>query len=168
MLIENINVKLEKKYSSLINIIKKYGIVDLTAVKACFSLLSAGDRIDRECAERLGIYQLSESRFMILTLLFDHEILSPLEMAKLTGVTKPTITSLITSLEKDGLIKRSSVPSDGRKLEITLTEEGRELIEKLFMEHSQWIANITRNLTDMEMEALVQILDKMFQNSSGK
>ncbi|PJR65800.1 hypothetical protein CWM52_07135 [Raoultella sp. T31] len=105
---------------------------------------------------------------MILTLLFDHEILSPLEMAKLTGVTKPTITSLITSLEKDGLIKRSSVPSDGRKLEITLTEEGRELIQKLFMEHSQWIANITRNLTDMEMEALVQILDKMFQNSSGK
>lgn len=159
-------MKLEKKYSSLINIIKKHGVADITAVKACFSLLSAGNRIDRECAKRLGIYQLSESRFMILTLLFDYEMLSPLEIAKLSGVTKPTITSLITSLEKDGLIKRSSVPSDGRKLEITLTEEGRELIQKLFMEHSQWIANITRNLTDMEMEVLVQILDKMFQNSS--
>ena len=159
-------MKLEKKYSSLTNIIKKHVMVDISAVKACFSLLSAGNRIDKECAKRLGVYQLSESRFMILTLLFEYEVLSPVEIANLSGVTKPTTTSLITSLEKDGLIKRSNAPSDGRKLEITLTEEGRELIQKVFQEHSYWIANITKNLTDSEMETLVCILDKMFRNAS--
>ncbi|MFK8258382.1 MarR family winged helix-turn-helix transcriptional regulator [Erwinia sp. AnSW2-5] len=159
-------MKLEKKYSSLTNIIKKRGVIDIDAVNACFKLLSAGNRIDKECAQRLGLHQLSEGRFMVLALLSEYEVLSPLEIANFSGVTKPTITSLIASLERECLIKRNNVPTDGRKIEISLTGEGSDLINKIFEEHSHWIVNITKNLTESEMKTLVSILDKMFMNTS--
>lgn len=158
-------MKLEKKYSSLTNIIEKHKIANISAVKTCFSLLSAANNIDKACAKRLGVYQLSESRFMILALLFEYNTLSPLTIAKLIGVTKPTITSLIISLQKEGLIQRKNVPEDGRKYIISLTEQGEKLIKIVFHQHSRWIANITKNITNSEMETLIFILDKIRQNT---
>lgn len=157
-------MNLEKKYKSLAKIINKDNLANKLAVDACFSLLSAANKIDKECASRLGDYQLSEGRFMVLVLLLEYEVLSPQEIAKLSGVTKPTITMFISSLLKKGLINKTEAESDGRKMNITLTEDGRELITKLFKSHSQWITNITNKLTNSEMENLIFLLNKMFQH----
>lgn len=157
-------MNLGKRYNSLRNIIKKSEEINITAITACFTLLSASNKIDEECAKRLRLYQLSESRFIILALLLEYESLIPLEIANLTGVTKPTITSLITSLEKDNLINKIPVPSDQRKSKIVLTEQGRYLIQEALKEHSRWIANITKNLTNYEKEYLIHILNKMFSD----
>lgn len=158
-------MKLETKYHSLMNIIEKHKVGDATALSACFSLLSAGNKIDKACATRLAVHQLSESRFLLLTLLFEYGALSPLALAQLSGVTKPTITSLTTALEKEGLIIRSDVAEDGRKFEISLTEAGRTLIGVVFQDHSRWITRITQNLSQQEMNLLVGLLDKMFVNN---
>lgn len=160
-------MNLGKRYNSLRNIIQKSKEVDITAITACFTLLSVSNKIDQECAERLSKYQLSESRFIILALLFEYESLMPIEIANLTGVTKPTITSLITSLVKDNLINKIHVPSDHRKFQIALTEKGRNLIQRVFKEHSYWIASITKNLTNSEMEYLTNILNKIFGNNKN-
>lgn len=158
-------MELEKKYSSLTQLIKKHKQADISAVETCFSLLSTANNIDKACAKRLGGYQLSESRFMILALLFEYNALSPLTITELIGVTKPTITSLILSLQKEGLIKRNNVPEDGRKYKISLTEQGEKLIKTVFHQHSLWIANITKNITNSEMETLICILDKIRRNT---
>ncbi|WP_239373755.1 MarR family winged helix-turn-helix transcriptional regulator [Snodgrassella gandavensis] len=154
-------MKLEKKYTSLASIIKKHNVANTLAVEACFSLLSSGNRIDKECAKQLGNYQLSEGRFMVLVLLFEYKVLSPQEIAALSGVTKPTITSFIHSLVKDELVNKTDAPSDGRKIDLTLTEKGKNLISKIFKEHSLWIVGITKNLTDSEMETFICILNKI-------
>lgn len=154
-------MELEKKYISLARIIEKREAANLLSIEACFSILSAGMRIDKECAKRLSDYQLSEGRFMVLVLLLEHKVLSPQEIATLSGVTKPTITSFIHSLVKDELVNKTEVTTDRRKIDITLTKKGQNLIEIIFKEHSLWIANITKNLTDSEIKALICILNKM-------
>ncbi|NUF27678.1 MULTISPECIES: MarR family winged helix-turn-helix transcriptional regulator [Gilliamella] len=156
-------MKLEKKYISLARIIKKHKAANILSVEACFSILSTGMRIDKECAKRLSDYQLSEGRFMVLVLLFEHKVLSPQEIATLSGVTKPTITSFIHSLVKEKLVNKTEDITDGRKIDITLTKKGQDLIHRIFKEHSLWIANITKNLTDSEIKTLVCILNKMSQ-----
>lgn len=155
---------LEKKYKSLATIINKDGLANKLAVEACFSLLSAANRIDKECASRLGDYQLSEGRFMVLVLLLEYKVLSSQEIATLSGVTKPTMTTFISSLSKEGLVNKMEKRSDGRKIDITLTEKGQELITKIFKSHSLWITNITKNLTDSEMEKLIFLINRMFQH----
>lgn len=156
-------MKLEKKYTSLASIIKKHKVANISAVEACFSILSTGKKIDKQCSERLSDFGLSEGRFMVLVLLFEYKMLTPQEIATLSGVTKPTITSLINSLVKDALVNKTDAPVDGRKINITLTHKGQVLIHKIFKDHSRWIASITQNLTDSEIETLIGILNKMFQ-----
>ena len=155
---------LERKYSALMEIIRKHKITDIDTVETCFYLLSAGKKIDKKCADRLGKHQLSEGRFMILALLLEYKVLSPQEIAKLSGVTKATMTSLISSLSSDNLIKKTTAPTDGRKFEITLTLKGEALINEVFKSHSVWISGITKNLTNPEMKQLIQLLKKIFQN----
>ena len=46
------------------------------------------------------------------------------DLAAIEGITQPSMTVLITSLERGGLVKRHSDPSDGRVTLVALTDEG--------------------------------------------
>jgi DNA-binding MarR family transcriptional regulator len=52
------------------------------------------------------------------------------ELAALEGVTQPSMTTLIASLEKQGLVDRSGDPNDKRVSLVTLTEAGREYMTR--------------------------------------
>ena len=49
-------------------------------------------------------------------------------LAKDEGVSPPTMTRLVAGLEADGLVTRSSDPSDGRTQRVAATERGREIL----------------------------------------
>lgn len=46
------------------------------------------------------------------------------------GVSQPGMTQLVTRLERDGLAQRGSDPADGRVVVVSITEAGREAIER--------------------------------------
>jgi DNA-binding MarR family transcriptional regulator len=48
------------------------------------------------------------------------------ELAATEGVTQPSMTTLVASLEKQGLVTRSGDPKDKRVSLVSLTEAGRE------------------------------------------
>jgi DNA-binding MarR family transcriptional regulator len=48
------------------------------------------------------------------------------ELAAIEGVTQPSMTTLIASLERQGLVERSGDPRDKRVSLVSLTEAGRE------------------------------------------
>jgi DNA-binding MarR family transcriptional regulator len=48
------------------------------------------------------------------------------ELAAIEGVTQPSMTTLIASLEKQGLVTRAGDPKDKRVSLVSLTEAGRE------------------------------------------
>jgi len=48
------------------------------------------------------------------------------ELATVEGITQPSMTTLIASLEKQGLVVRSGDPNDKRVSLVTLTEAGRQ------------------------------------------
>lgn len=50
------------------------------------------------------------------------------ELAVREGVTQPSMTALVTRLERDGLATRGADPSDGRAVVVTLTDAGREVL----------------------------------------
>ena len=58
--------------------------------------------------------------------------LSPTELSRLQVVTKNTISSLLRSLEDQGLIERTLDPNDRRQFQIDLTDEGRELVRTCY------------------------------------
>jgi DNA-binding MarR family transcriptional regulator len=46
------------------------------------------------------------------------------------GVSQPAMTQLVTRLEKEGLAERGSDPADGRVVVVSITEAGREAVER--------------------------------------
>jgi DNA-binding MarR family transcriptional regulator len=87
--------------------------------------------------------------------------LSPTELSRLQLVTKNTISSLLRSLEDQGLIERTLDPRDRRQFQIRLTAEGRELIRSSTPEHVIYLNQLAGDLTPDEITQLDGLLHKL-------
>ena len=78
---------------------------------------------------------------------------------------KSTLADIIQIMEKDGLIKKVPVDGDGRKKQIVVTKKGLQFnhdIESQIMEVENYI---TRDISDEEIETVVNVLYKMQKNA---
>jgi DNA-binding MarR family transcriptional regulator len=76
----------------------------------------------------------------------------PMRLTALTAteqLTQPAITSLVSRLERDGLVKRRPDPSDGRAVLVTLTAAGAELVRA---RHADRVARLGLLIADMNDE----------------
>ena len=87
--------------------------------------------------------------------------LNPSEISDRQGVSRNTISSLIRSLEEDGLIMRRLDEQDRRKFNISLTDEGRALVTQYAREHFARINHFFAALSPDEQETLSQLLAKI-------
>ena len=110
-----------------------------------------------------GRYELSEGKLIVLLLLRQapHYRLTPSALAEAAGVTRGTMTGLLTGLERSGLVKRDEHPEDGRMFSIELTEAARELLEQMLLERINRIMQFMSSLTKEEQHHLLVLLEKM-------
>src|SRR5215467_6111848 len=71
---------------------------------------------------------LSPSLTAALATLERHGPLTPSRLAEIERIQRPTVTRLLATLEKDGLIERVADPDDGRVSIVSVTKEGRDLV----------------------------------------
>ena len=93
-------------------------------------------------------------------------VLSPAELADRTGVTRATITGLVDTLERDGLVARSSNSEDRRMRSVSLTSQGSELLREILPEHFRRMAWLMATLDEQERVTLVRLLGKVMQRAS--
>lgn len=78
--------------------------------------------------ERHGV---TTAQWYFLRALWDQDGISQAELSKRVGLMTPTTVVALNTLEKKGLITRSSHPTDRRKLNVFLTKRGRQLEREL-------------------------------------
>ena len=66
---------------------------------------------------------------MVLLHLWRQDGLTPSELAERLGVEPPTVTNMLSRMEKAGLLERCRDTGDARCTRVYLTEKGRELRE---------------------------------------
>jgi DNA-binding MarR family transcriptional regulator len=87
--------------------------------------------------------------------------LSPTELSTALIVTSGGMTKRLNALEDGGLIRRQPDPNDGRSTVVSLTREGKRLVEAILPEH---VANEQRLLSGLrskeraDLAALLQML----------
>ncbi|KUP93738.1 MarR family winged helix-turn-helix transcriptional regulator [Tritonibacter horizontis] len=86
--------------------------------------------------------------------------LSAGDLLKATMVASGTMTNRIDRLEADGLVSRTTNPSDSRSFLIALTPEGLALIDEVVEAHVQTQAALLDGLTAQEAEAFSALLSK--------
>ena len=97
---------------------------------------------------------LSPSLTAALATLERHGPLTPSRLAEIERIQRPTVTRLLATLEKDGLVGRVADPEDGRVSIVSITREGSALVKKLRSRKNAYLSKRLRNLNDDELETL--------------
>lgn len=102
--------------------------------------------------------------FVILGILSDEAApLSAGALAVKTGVSTARIASALNTLESKGFVRREKVEGDGRKVQISLTEDGKTALENRKRKVEEMIEPMLGNLSDEEASYLFFILKKLLR-----
>lgn len=159
------------RYECLIEASKLFPDLDPSACEVFLHLMRVGDEAFRVVDSHLAEHNISQGRFMVLMLLLNKMTncphpRTPAELADLSHVTRATMTGLIDTLERDGLVTREADRTDRRMLSVTLTEKGRSLLDVILPRHFRKMAALMEPLTEPERKTLVQLLEKIMQRAS--
>lgn len=159
------------RYECLLECAQQFPGLDPSACEVFLHLLRAGDEAFRVTEAHLQANGVSQGRFTVLMLLYDKacgetNVLTPAQLADQAGVTRATMTGLIDTLERDGMVTRKPDPADRRMLSVELTPKGVEFLEGMLPGHFERIRSLMTALGESERRALVKLLGKISQRAA--
>ena len=83
------------------------------------------------------------------------------DLSEMLGIAARTTTTIVDSLEQDGLVERVRHPTDRRAFLLTLTEAGRAHYEQAEATDARALADATGTLSGEEREELRRLLGKV-------
>jgi DNA-binding MarR family transcriptional regulator len=136
--------------------------LDVSAVITSLTLLRVGSQLLDAFDHLFSSYGLSNGRFAVMmTLRHRRGGLSPADLAEIIGVTRPTMTGLLDTLERGGMIERRPHPEDARAQMVTLSRSGKARLDRMLPSHFQRHATIMADLSHAERAQLVKLLEKV-------
>jgi DNA-binding MarR family transcriptional regulator len=98
--------------------------------------------------------ELSDTQLAALAALERHAAMTPGELAEHEKVQPPSMTRVISALLERALVARAPHPTDGRQVILTVTDQGRELVQQSRKLREAWLAQRLRELSPEERAAL--------------
>jgi DNA-binding MarR family transcriptional regulator len=147
----------------LLDCAKRYPSMDLLTTEAYLHVVRTGTYL-QHCVERkLARLGTSHGRFMILALLANlpGKAQPVSTLARMLGVTMPTVSSLITGMARDGLVRRVLDPEDRRLVRVELLPDGLSLHDALLPGLFRDQDEIMAGLDETEMRVLITLLAKV-------
>lgn len=124
-----------------------------------YIVISHAHHLMRRLAERqLSGTGVTLVEYNLLRIIESAPNVTATEIRTLLDASAPSITHIITSIEKKGLIKRSMDRSDARRQHMTLTPKGKEMLQK----GKKAISKTTKELAFSEkwyLETVDRIID---------
>ncbi|NBN63925.1 MarR family winged helix-turn-helix transcriptional regulator [Pannonibacter tanglangensis] len=115
----------------------------------------------------LAPHGLTRLMWCVLTGVGEEGLHAPSELADYVGVTRPTMSRLLRTLEQRGYVQRRPVVSgDARGVEIGLSEAGRQLVVDLRAPIDGVTRHFTDKLTAEQQAALMQAIDALMEGES--
>ena len=104
---------------------------------------------------------LSPSEFTILEVLYNKGRFPLQQIGEKILITSGSVTYNIDKLEKRELLRRVPSPSDRRVIYAEITDQGRELFDRIFPEHAAEVHQIMSGLSEEETEMASTLLKKL-------
>jgi DNA-binding MarR family transcriptional regulator len=123
--------------------------------------------MDAELRRTFGVHGLDAASFDVLATLRRSEPphrLTPTELMRAAMVTSGAITQRLDRLEARGLVTRTPSEADGRGVHVTLTDDGRALIDQALPDHIDTENRLLAALTRPQRDALADALRKLSES----
>ncbi|MET3211340.1 UNVERIFIED_CONTAM: DNA-binding MarR family transcriptional regulator [Paenibacillus sp. PvR008] len=148
--------------------IDRYNLdLDAQAILVASRLMEAGAKLGHAAEIHFSRFGLSTGRYRLLADLEDNEGEElPSQLAEHLGVTRATVTGLIDTLERDGLVSRRSSSEDGRQKAVILTEQGAKKLLEMAPEHFARLEAMVGLLNIEERSVFLDLLGRVTQGIS--
>lgn len=127
-----------------------------------FIVLSRASKVVLEEANKLiESYKLNPTEFAVLELLY-HKGRQPIQkIGQKILLSSGSMTYVVDKLEKKGLLERVYCTEDKRITYMSITSEGKALIEEIFPSHKEKINDLMSALSESEQDTAIELLRKL-------
>ena len=127
--------------------------------------------LDRETTKISASYGLTFPQFMVLEALLHKDSMTVGEIKDTILSSNGTIPVIINNLVKLGMVRRTKDPEDHRRSVVELTEQGRELIERICPDNDRMFTERFGIWSTEEKKELLRMIakyHKKFPNAEGR
>jgi DNA-binding MarR family transcriptional regulator len=90
------------------------------------------------------------------------------ELSRRLMVSGGNVTSIVSGLERDGLVRRRQAASDRRTTYVALSERGRAAFAEMARAHERWINELLADVGDDDADALIDLLAELKHASEAR
>jgi DNA-binding MarR family transcriptional regulator len=106
-------------------------------------------------------YELTWTGWVVLWVVWVWKDIESRHAASEAGITKSTLTGVVTTLESRGLVQRRNHPTDGRRVILSLTAKARATMTELLTRLNAQEVEVLRPLSESERSTLAASLRKI-------
>ena len=126
-------------------------------------LLQARESVMAHTRPSLREHGLSDQQWRVLRVLGEHGMVETGRVAREAYILGPSLTGVLTRMERDGLIRRERDPADQRRTVVEAAPKGLKLVEKLsrtIEAHYEWME---KSLGKQKLAELYVLLDEVIE-----
>lgn len=124
--------------------------------------------IDLHSKHLLKIAGITSPQLVILQELVDSISLTTSELAKAISLTQGTVTTIVVRLEKNNLVSRRRSGKDKRRIHISITDEGKQLLKNAPSPLQEQFANSYYALEEWEQLMILSSINRIVSMMSDE
>ena len=128
-----------------------------------FALIRARERVMAPIRKMLAQSDITEQQWRILRALSENGPIEATKLANLAVLQLPSQTRILSSMEKRGLVIRTSNQEDKRKQTVHIAESGQAIIDKHRASAAALAKRFQQVLGKRDFDRLLTLLEKLEQ-----
>ncbi|MCY1076697.1 MarR family winged helix-turn-helix transcriptional regulator [Archangium lansingense] len=141
---------------------------EVRALDTFVKLTRATETLNAQLQRHLASLEITPPQLAVLEALLHVGPMSQSELGRKLLRSNPNMTALLDNLERNKWIQRERSPEDRRVVVVSLTPEGRRVIERVFPAHAAHVTALMAALTVDEQETLGALCKKLGLSLSGE
>jgi DNA-binding MarR family transcriptional regulator len=143
--------------------------LDFRAMWAISNVFRSSTALRRHLeASVLAPDRLSWTAFTAMWVLWIWGEMESRDFASAVGISRPTATGVLSTLERRRFVRRKKAKEDGRVVLVSLTPSGRRTIEDLFPRFNAEEAVVAASLSEEEQDRLASTLRTLLRGVEGR
>ena len=132
---------------------------DLAALRASFDLIRTATRLTHHLESSVHRPAgWSMAGFRVMFCVWVSDVLEPRDIARLSGLSRAAVSSVLNTLERDGLVERSRESDDRRLVTVRLTARGERGVVEAYERQNRLEQQFFATLDPAELEAATEAL----------
>lgn len=129
-----------------------------------YLMLHASRRRDAGLAHEMEALGLTLPKWRALAVIRRLGTCTMTELAQLSPVDRTTLTRTVDLLVEDGMVERSTSPTDRRRVLLTLHQRGCDIIEKARASNRDFSERALAGIPDDQRETAMAVIQRVVEN----